>query len=73
MTSRLTPELSPRVSSQVFRVNRNVSACPSVLVESAFICNPADEAKLRQTETLKTAARAIADGVRAAMTGAGAQ
>ena len=53
----------PRVRPSVFRVNRNVMACPSILVESAYICNPLDEFKLRQTATLQASAHAIAAGV----------
>ena len=64
ITRTTAPEKTPRAVPQVFRVNRNVSLCPSVLVESAFICNPEDEIKLRRTETLKTSARAIARGIR---------
>jgi N-acetylmuramoyl-L-alanine amidase len=69
ITEATAPEQTPRVLQQVFRVNRNVSLCPSVLVESAFICNPEDEIKLRQTETLKTSARAIARGIRDYLSG----
>lgn len=64
MTERFAPERAPRVLKDIFRVNRNVSICPSVLVESAFVCNPEDEYKLRQTETLKASARTIAAAVR---------
>jgi N-acetylmuramoyl-L-alanine amidase len=57
-------ESTPDVLPQVFRVNRNVSLCPSVLVETAFISNPRDEARLRKTETIKADARAIAEAIR---------
>jgi N-acetylmuramoyl-L-alanine amidase len=63
MNERLHPEKGKRVKSQIFRVNRNVSLCPSVLTESAYICNPYDEFKLRQAETLRESALAIAQGV----------
>jgi N-acetylmuramoyl-L-alanine amidase len=58
------PDATPRTLAQNFRVNRNISLCPSVLVETAFVCNPEDEARLRKTATLKQTARAIAEGVR---------
>jgi N-acetylmuramoyl-L-alanine amidase len=63
MAQRLDREHGPRARTSIFRVNRNVSLCPSVLVESAYICNPYDEFKLRQTDTLKASAQAIAAGV----------
>lgn len=63
MAEQLAAEHGARARANTFRVNRNVSLCPSVLVESAYLCNPADEYKLRQTETLKASAQAIAAGV----------
>lgn len=60
-----------QVLPQVFRVNRNVSPCPSILVEGAFICNPADEVHLRDTRQLRVLAEAIAEGVLRTMRGGG--
>ena len=40
-----------------------VAAMPAVLVETAFISNPAESAKLRNPAFLKSAAAAIADGI----------
>lgn len=65
MASRLHAEKGKRVMSQNFRVNRDVMSCPSVLTESAYICNPHDELKLRQADTLKASAQAIALGIKA--------
>jgi N-acetylmuramoyl-L-alanine amidase len=44
-------------------VNRNVSECPSILIEGAFVCNPEDEVRLRDPRTLERMADAIAAGV----------
>lgn len=63
LSGLLTPEAEPRVLSQVFRVNRNLSPCPSILVEGGFVCNPVDEVQLRNAGTLKAMAGAIARGV----------
>lgn len=69
LTRLLEPDGQPRVLREVFRVNRNLSPYPSILVEGAFVCNPEDEFKLRKTETLKAMARSIAEGVRKRMLG----
>jgi N-acetylmuramoyl-L-alanine amidase len=53
----------PRVAVRNLRVNCNITLCPSVLVESAFMCNPADEERLRRIETVRVTARAVAQGV----------
>ncbi len=63
LVAALTPGESPRVLKEVFRVNRNLSDCPSILIEGGFVCNPEDEVLLRKTETLKKMADAIARGV----------
>jgi N-acetylmuramoyl-L-alanine amidase len=51
------------VLPQVFRVNRNVSPCPSILIEGGFVCHPEDEVRLRDGLTLQRMAEAIAAGV----------
>lgn len=71
LKAKLDSGAKPKVHAQVFRVNRNVSPCPSVLVEGAFVCNPHDEVKLRSTKHLSQVAAAIADGVVRLMSGAG--
>ncbi|MBI3735861.1 N-acetylmuramoyl-L-alanine amidase, partial [Candidatus Sumerlaeota bacterium] len=63
LAPNLTSGEKPRVLREVFRVNRNISVCPSVLIEGGFVCNPADEVNLRKTETLETMSDAIARGV----------
>jgi len=60
----LMPETSPRVRRQNFRVIRNISLCPSILVETAYVCHPDDEWLLRQDETHQKTAAAIAAGIR---------
>ncbi|MEN6627284.1 MAG: N-acetylmuramoyl-L-alanine amidase [Candidatus Sumerlaeia bacterium] len=52
-----------RVTPQNFRVNRNISPCPSILIEGGYLCNPADEAKLRDTAWIRKSAEAVARGV----------
>jgi N-acetylmuramoyl-L-alanine amidase len=64
MARRLGAEKGPRSRANIFRVNRNISLCPAVLIESAYICNPHDEIKLRQADALKASADAIAQGVK---------
>lgn len=59
----LEPGKAPVVLENVFRVNRNISPCPSILVEGAFVCNPEDEVRLRDQRTLERMADAIAAGV----------
>lgn len=54
---------APRVVEQNFRVNRNVSACPSILVENAFVCHPEDEIRLRDARALAECAEAVARGI----------
>lgn len=54
---------APRVVRQNFRVNRNISLCPSVLVEGGFVCNPADEIRLRDSAFLRSMAGELAAGV----------
>jgi len=68
LTSAIAPDRSPRVNSAVFRVARNVLLAPSILIETGYVCNPHDEAALRRTESIKQSARAIAEGIRAALT-----
>lgn len=63
LTPLLTPGEPASVVYNVFRVNRNLSICPSILVEGGFVCNPLDEIHLRQTATLERMAHAIAEGV----------
>ena len=53
----------PQALTEVFRVNRNITLCPSILVETAFVNNPVDEVRLRRTETHRDTARAIVDGI----------
>lgn len=55
--------MPPRTLSENFRVCRNVSGCPSVLVENAFVCHPEDEFRLRDRAHLDASARAIARGI----------
>jgi len=69
MARRFDPGRAPLVLPEVFRVMRNVSLCPAVLIESAFVCNPEDELRLRRTETLKAEARAVAEAVKGYMAG----
>lgn len=59
----IDPSVAPRVLRQNFRVNRNISICPSVLAEGGFICNPADEIRLRDAQFLNAMARALAAGI----------
>ncbi len=63
LAAELTPDAAPRVRSENFRVNRNISECPSVLVETAFMPHPGDEAWLRDTATVRRTAEAIARAV----------
>ncbi len=63
LTEEMTPGEKPRVIAKNFRVNRNISLCPSILVETAFVCHPEDEYLLRQTSTHQRSARAIAEAV----------
>lgn len=63
LNALLTPDKKPIVKGQVFRVNRNISFCPSILVEGAFVSNPRDDFELRQTENLRAMAHSIARGV----------
>lgn len=63
LNALLTPEKEPIVKGQVFRVNRNISFCPSILVEGAFVSNPRDDYELRQTKNLRAMAHSIAKGV----------
>ena len=60
----LLPGKSPRIRRQNFRVIRNISFCPSILVETAYVCHPDDEWLLRQDETHQKTAAAIAAGIR---------
>jgi N-acetylmuramoyl-L-alanine amidase len=60
----LTPQEKPRARKQNFRVIRNISLCPAILVETAFVCHPEDEWMLRQDETHQKTAAAIAAGIR---------
>ena len=53
----------PCVLTENFRVIRNVMSCPSVLVETGYLCNPEDEILLRRTETAKKTAQAIATAI----------
>lgn len=64
LATGLSAEKGKRSRSQVFRVNRNVMICPSALTETGYVSNPHDELKLRQTETVKTSAQAIAQGIK---------
>lgn len=41
------------------RLNRNLTICPSILIESAFICNPKDDRELRRKGKFKATACAI--------------
>jgi N-acetylmuramoyl-L-alanine amidase len=52
-----------------FRVNRNFNLCPSVLVETAYVCNAEDDYKLRKTETTRKTAKAVAEGIKAYVVG----
>lgn len=63
LTGLLEPGETPEVLRNVFRVNRNISPCPSILIEGGFVCNPYDEFKLRDPATLQRMAGAIAQGV----------
>lgn len=70
IAEKLAPAITPddpeaHIFKRNFRVNRNLSLCPSILTETAFICNPIEDYLLRQDETLKRTARAIAEGVAA--------
>ena len=57
------PESAIRVKPENFRVNRNVSAVPSVLIETAYLPHPDDEARVRDIAWVRLSARAIAEGV----------
>lgn len=59
----LWTNVEPQVKPQNFRVNRNISTCPSVLIETAYLSNPLDEIRLRSTDAIKQNADAIAGGV----------
>jgi N-acetylmuramoyl-L-alanine amidase len=63
LTDLLEPGEQPEVLQNVFRVNRNVSECPSILIEAAFVCNPVDEIRLRDPAMLRRLAEALAAGV----------
>lgn len=63
LSELLEPGATPDVLAQVFRVNRNVSPCPSILIEGGFVCHPEDEIRLRDQATLERMAGAIASGV----------
>lgn len=54
----------PRVQVQNFRVNRNIHYAPSILIETAYLCNPRDEARIRRAGAMEESARAIAEGIR---------
>ncbi len=69
LSALLTPGKKPRVLKSVFRVNRNISLCPSVLIEGGFICNPLDEIILRDPARLDQMAEAIARGVVQSLSG----
>lgn len=60
----LWPGVAPLVKPQNFRVNRNISTCPSVLIETAYLCNPEDEIRLRDSDSIRLNAEAIAEGVK---------
>lgn len=64
LTRLLEPGEKPEVLRNVFRVNRNISPCPSILIEGGFVCNPYDEVRLRDRATLERMAGAIAQGVK---------
>lgn len=63
LTDLLEPGEKPEVLRNVFRVNRNISPCPSILIEGGFVCNPYDEVRLRDPAVLERMAEAIARGV----------
>ncbi len=56
--------LAPRVQVQNFRVNRNIHFAPSILIETAYVCHPRDEARIRRAGVMEESARAIAEGIR---------
>ena len=68
LTRLWRPDLEPRVHRRQFRVNRHVTLCPSVLVETAFVTNPDDEWQLHQPGRIEAGACAIAVAVRRIMT-----
>lgn len=53
-----------RVEAQNFRVNRNIHFAPSILVETAFLCHPGDESRIRRAGELEESARILAEGIR---------
>lgn len=59
----ITPGEPARVYKEVFRVMRNITFCPSVLVEGGFVCHPEDEILLRDSAFLEKMADALAQGV----------
>jgi N-acetylmuramoyl-L-alanine amidase len=61
---RVTPRENRGVKSGPFHVLATV-AMPAVLVESAFITNPAEEQRLRQDAYRQRLAEALGDGIRA--------
>jgi N-acetylmuramoyl-L-alanine amidase len=61
---RVTPLENRGVKSGPFHVLATV-AMPAVLVESAFITNPAEEQRLRQDAYRQRLAEALGDGIRA--------
>jgi N-acetylmuramoyl-L-alanine amidase len=69
LTALLEPGEKPEVLRNVFRVNRNISPCPSILIEGGFVCNPLDEIRLRDQRTLEKMAEAIARGIVDSVTG----
>lgn len=60
----LWPGVESSVKPQNFRVNRNISTCPSVLIETAYLSNPLDEIRLRDSDSIRRNAEAIAQGVK---------
>ena len=68
VATKLAPVITPDRPEALtyvenFRVNRNISICPSILTETAFMSNPAEDWLLRQDETIKHTAWAIAKGI----------
>src|SRR5690606_22447627 len=63
LARELTPDRQPRGRVENFRVNRNISECPSVLVETAYLPSPVDEAWLRDSATIRRTAEAIARAI----------
>jgi N-acetylmuramoyl-L-alanine amidase len=67
MTEKFAAERRPWIVKGNLRVNRNLSICPSILIESAFISNPEDETKLRRTGTIESEAQTIAQALKTFM------